>query len=332
MHAKKHYLLLLWAGLSLCLGGQTEAQISVRRPIPPLPKETYSLRVENVQYGRVEISLDRGVHRILIGRVMRPAAQATSDKAATVVGTIVRAQGDGLAFCVAPGRILKLLPASAPGKPKGAGKKAPAPGSAALLTDMTPSKGLLGDLLLPPTGTVVGAIADMPREAPFPSDYFPALEDVFVFHVRLPLPAANANGQTEGQREEVLAEAVRVQATALQKEYAAGAVARARAARRKVVSGILTLRATLPEGEPDPITAVTYMVDGQFTAAQDTAPFVYAWNTRNVEDGEHVVEIRAVNHDARPITRVRVLVVVQNTPSPAPTSAASKPPSPPSSP
>jgi len=331
MYAGKQHLLLFWAGLWLCSGFRAEAQIAVRQPVSALPPETYSLRVENAQFGRVEISLDRGGHTILVGRVLRPAVQMAAEKAAAAAGTVLRAQSEGVAFCVGPGHIMKLTPASAPSKPARPGKKAPGPGPAALLTDMAWGKGLFGELLLPPAGTVVGAIADTPREAPFPADYFPALDDVFVFHVRLPLPAAT-DGQTDAQREEALRETVRVQVTALQKEYAAGAVARARSAGRKVVSGTLTLHATLPEGEPDPITAVTYMADGRFIAAQDTAPFIYLWNTRNVEDGEHVLEIRAVNRNARPVTRVRVLVVVQNRPPPPATSGASRPPSPPLSP
>lgn len=330
MYARNLLFLCFGVGWWLCSGVRSGAQIAVRETASALPKETYSLRVENAQYGRVEISLDRGEHTILIGRVLRPAVQMTSEKGASAPGTVLRAQSDGIVFCVAPGRIMKLLPAAAPGRPPRSGKRAPAPGPAALGTDLVRAKGLFGDLL-PPAGTGVGVIAETPREAPFPGDYLPALDDVFVFHIHLPLPPATA-GQTDTEREDALRERVRVQVTALQKEYAAGAVARARSAHRKVVSGTLTLRALVPEGEPDPITAVTYMVDGRFIAAQDTAPFVYQWNTRNVEDGEHVLEIRAVNRNARPVTRVRALVVVQNTPPSPATSAVSRPLSPPSSP
>lgn len=330
MDARNLLFLSLGLGLWLGAGLRSEAQISVRRPVSELPKETYSLRVENAQYGRVEISLDRGLHSILIGRVQRPTVQMATEKTATAVGTVQRVQGDGIVFCVATGRIMKLLPAVAPIKPTPHGKKTSAPGPAALVTDIAAGKGLFRDLL-PPAGTVVGAIADTPREAPFPADYLPTLDDVFVFHVSLPLPPAKA-GETEAQRADTLKESVRVQVTALQKEYAAGAVARARAERRTVVSGTLTLRATLPEGEPDPITAVAYFIDGKFIAGQNTAPFVYQWNTKNVENGEHVLEIRAENSNTRPVTRKRALIVVQNGPAPPATSAVSTPANPPSSP
>ncbi|MCW3096447.1 MAG: hypothetical protein JWL77_2065 [Chthonomonadaceae bacterium] len=330
MYARNLLLLCFGVGLWLGMGVRTGAQISVRQPVSALPAETYSVRVENAQYGRIEISLDRGGHTILIGRVLRPAVQMATEKTATAPGTVLRAESDGVAFCVATGRVMKLLPAALPGKPARSAKKAPGPGPAAIVTDIARGKGLFGDLL-PPSGTILGAISDTPREAPFQPDYLPALDDVFVFHVRLPLPAAKA-GQTDAQREDALRESVRAQVTALQKEYAAGAIARARSAGRKVVSGTLTLRALVPESEPDPITAVTYMVDGRFIAAQNTAPFIYQWNTHNVEDGEHVLEIRAVNRNARLVTRVRALVVVQNNPASPATSAASTPPSPQSSP
>lgn len=329
MYARKYCYLLFWIGLGLCWGLHSEAQQAAREPAAALAMETYRLRVENVLYGRVEISLDRGGHTILIGRVLRPTVKTTVEKAVTTPGIVLRGQSEGVAFCTATGRVMKLLPASVPGRPARPGKRA-APAPVGILTDIPRGKGLFADLL-PPAGTAVRVLSDTPREAAFPEGYTPAIEDVFVFHVRLPLPAADAD-RTDAQREETLRESVRTEVTALQSAYAAGAVARARKAGRKIVAGTLTLRALLPPGEPDPITAVTYMVDGRFMAAQDTAPFVYPWNTRNVEEGEHVVEIRAVNRNTRPVTQVRVLVVVQNNPPPPATSAASRPPSPPSSP
>jgi hypothetical protein len=328
MNGVKQFFLLFGVGLGLCIGAMASAQ-QATLDAGASGRETYSLRAENVQYGRVEASLDQGGHWILIGRVQRPALQMATEKAATRPGVVVRGQREGIAFSAVSGRVMKLLPALPPGKPIRSGKRtlpAPGPGPSAILTDIPVGAGPFS-ALLPPTGSAVRVLTGTARETPFPADYLPALEDVVVFHVQLPLPAA-ADGQAEAQREDAQRETVRVQMTALQQEYAAGAVARARRDRRKVVSGTLTLRATVPEGEPDPITAVTYMVDGRFIAAQDTGPFVYLWNTRNIEDGEHLLEIRAVNRNARPVTRMRVLVVVQNSPPAPAASAASAPPGP----
>lgn len=315
---------LAWFGMSL----QAKAQEAAKDPPPDVPRETYSIRVENAQYGRVEISLDRGLHRILIGRVQQPATKLTVDKSATTPGVVVRGQGEGVAIAVAPGRIIKLLPA--PVKPAGSKKKISLPGPAAAVTDLTPDKGLFGDLL-PPAGTAVKVIAETPRESAFPGDYLPALDDVFVFHVYLPLPPGT-NGQTEAQRDDALREKIRAEVTDLQQTYAAGALERARKERHKVVSGTLTLRARLPEGEPVPIAAVTYRIDGSFIAVQNAEPFQYLWNTRGVPDGEHVLEIRAEDENNRLVTRIRALVVVQNGPAPSSTSGASTPPNPGSSP
>jgi hypothetical protein len=102
----------------------------------------------------------------------------------------------------------------------------------------------------------------------------------------------------------------------LAQAYAAGAVARAKAERRTVASGILTLRAKLPTGEPDPIAAVTFSVEGDVVSAQNVPPFVYAWDTRRVPDGEYLVEIRALNGRAALISHARALVAVHNAATP----------------
>ncbi len=282
---------------------------------PPVASsvETYRLRVENIQFGRIEVSLDQGRHFILIGRVARPAARTAAEKDANAPGTVLRGQREGLAFCTGPGRILKLRPERPVVKSPKNGKLLPAPPEpTAVLTDIPMGKSLFAELL-PPAGTSVRLISGRLREASFPEAYSPDTEDTFVFHVRLPVPDAPKE-QAEAQREEGLREQVRRQVTEQQKEYADAAPVRARAAGHKVVGGTLTLRAMTPDGEPDPIRAVQYFVDGSMIAAQDTAPFVYLWNTRAVEEGEHVIEIRALNQNVQPISRVRTLVVVQNRP------------------
>jgi hypothetical protein len=131
---------------------------------------------------------------------------------------------------------------------------------------------------------------------------------VFVVSVALPPPSSLAN-QPDAWKAKVQA---RVEALA--QSYAADMLFRARAARRKIVAGTLTLHAQLPANEPDPIAAVTYVIDGDVVAAQNVQPFTYAWDTRQVPDGEHVVEIRALSAGGGIITRARALVVVRNGP------------------
>ena len=98
----------------------------------------------------------------------------------------------------------------------------------------------------------------------------------------------------------------------LAEQYSARTMARAREARRTVVSGIVALRAKLPSGEPEPIAAVTYSIDGDIVSSQNTFPSAFGWDTTKLPNGEHVVEVRALSRFATVITRVRTLVVVNN--------------------
>src|SRR5579859_5414054 len=63
----------------------------------PQSQETYRLRVENVEYGRVEVSVDGGRHYLLIGRVVQAAEQQAADAEAVQPGVVARSGGDGLA-------------------------------------------------------------------------------------------------------------------------------------------------------------------------------------------------------------------------------------------
>ena len=100
--------------------------------------------------------------------------------------------------------------------------------------------------------------------------------------------------------------------TALGQAYTTQSIARARQERRSIVSGTLNLKAKLPEGEPDPIAYVTYAIDSRMVSTQNVAPFTFDWDTRQTTDGEHVVEVRALNRNGHMITQKRALVVVQN--------------------
>jgi hypothetical protein len=269
---------------------------------PASAAATYRLRVENAEYGRIELSADDGQHYALIGRALRPALTIGTDRSAAASGVVLRSSGDGLAFSIASGQAMKLLPRqSAPPATRRGGLLAPPLPSSALPTNLEPRQGLFAELL-PPKGTPVRLQRGAQMPIAFPEDYRPAPDDMFVFTVTLP---SGLPPDAVLKRIEILSQA-----------YAAGAVARAKAARRTVASGILTLRAKLPEGEPDPIAAVTFSVEGDVVSAQNVPPFVYAWDTRRVPDGEYVVEIRALSGRATPISRVRALVAVHNASTP----------------
>lgn len=274
---------------------------------PPAPSaasaETYRLRVENTRLGRVELSVDGGRTYRLVGRVLHPATAPGLDKTAKKSGLVLRGNGYGLAFSLAPNESVKLRP-----RPEAAGsRRSSTPENSAIVTNMEPKQGIFGDLL-PPPAAPVRLQAGTRDTAPIPESYRPGEDDVFVFLVTLPAPNASAPAEWRKQVQD------RIEASA--NRYAETAIARAQAEKRRIISGTLTLRAKLPAGEPDPITLVTYAVDGDFVAAQNTPPYVYTWDTTQVPDGEHVVEIRAHNARGVLLTRARALVVVHNTKAP----------------
>lgn len=259
------------------------------------------LRVENVLFGRVELSVDQGRTYTLVGRVIRPASSATPDRSVLTGGTVVRASKEGLAFGVGPKLVLKLRPEWEPVRPGGRSARPPATEPSVIQTDL-PSGHLLFQQLLPPIGTRVQVRTGDGELRDIPPGYAPAPGDLFVFLI----PQTDASGADS--------DALQKRVEALGKAYAQEAEVRGRRRGRKVVSGTLTLQARLPSGEPDPIHAVAYLVDDELLAVQNTPPFSYAWDTTRIADGEHVVEIRAFNREGRRITSARALVVVRNRP------------------
>jgi hypothetical protein len=267
-------------------------------------RDTYRLRVQNALFGRVEVSIDNGEHFHLIGRVTRTAAAPAPDAQARAAGTIVRSSGDGIAFSLGPGQILKLLPAAADPR-----TKIPL---CAIVTDLKARSGIFGEFLAPP-GTAAQVRVAHGAWRPVPDGFALGDDDGFAFTVTVPTVqgAADASGPPELAALARLAEARRL-ISGLCDQYAAQALMRAHDAKHAVVSGVVILRPKLPAGEPEPITAITYSVDGDIVSAQNILPSEYGWDTTRLPNGEHVVEIRALSKYATVITRVRTLVFVNN--------------------
>ena len=271
-----------------------------------MSRETYRLRVENAKYGRIELSIDGGEHFVLVGRVLKPAAVATPGADAEHPGSVVRSSGDGFAFGVAPGQIIKILPDT------NVARRGKLPGSA-ITTDIKPHTGIFGEDC-PPLGTAALQQPGHGAWRVFPNGFTPSEDDWFGFVIPVPEVRGIAAVATAPPDPAVLARltATRKRLAALADDYASQAIARARAGKRDIVSGLVILRAKLPSGEPEPITAVTYSIDGDIVSAQNTLPSTYGWNTARVSNGEHVIEIRALSKYATVVTRVRVLVLVSN--------------------
>ncbi len=75
-----------------------------------------------------------------------------------------------------------------------------------------------------------------------------------------------------------------------ERDYAATALAAARAGKTMVTRGLITLTAATPDRRT---AYVAFYVDGQLRGVTNSAPYVFSWNTRSVPDGEYVIEALA---------------------------------------
>lgn len=265
----------------------------------PPANETYRLRIENFLFGKVEISADGGKHYRVVGRVSRPAKSPMVDRSANVAGAILRSSRDFFTFSVAMGQSLIVSPVrSAPVK-KGKKEASPTPPAGATIQTNLPKAHPLFHELSPPPDSRVFLQLTPGFTDKIPDSFSLGEEDVFIFAVNL--------------GKETPKESIEKECARLAEAYQAGAVERAKANKTQIVSDVLTLQPKLPTGEPDPIVYVTYAIDGEQVAAQNTEPFSYDWDTKQASAGEHLIEIRALNRQGNLITRARVLVVVNNT-------------------
>jgi hypothetical protein len=282
---------VMW--FSLLVWSVTAFAQTVTPPSKEAVKEAYRLRVENVQFGRVELSADAGKTYHLVGRVLNSAVTVFPFKDAKTAGTVLKSGKEGIVFAAASGMTLKLRPQAAPTGTKAGSMTEPG----AIFLNLKAGEGIFGDWI-PSTEASVRLQTRLSSLTPFPSVYAPSDSDVFVFVV------PPKEGQNVGE--------LKTKMEALSSEYKAKAVLRAKAEKRTVVNGTLTLRAKLPPGEPDPIAAVTYLIDGELAAIQNAAPYLYAWDTRRVPDGEYSIEIRGMNKQGNLVTKIRALVAVDN--------------------
>ncbi len=267
-------------------------------------REVYRLRIQNARFGRVEVSVDGGEHFLLIGRVLQPATVAAPDRSVLQPGSVVRSGTFGIAFGSNAGEIIRVLPSPAPNSRT---KSSPSE----LVTDIKQGTGIFCDLG-PRAGSA--ALQEMAGGSwrSFPDGYTPSEDDVFGF---LATPASTvATRAPDAADLDRPAETRKLFVTASER-YTTLAMTRTKAAKRPIVSGLVHLTAKLPSGEPEPITAVTYSIDGDIVSAQNLFPSIYMWNTTRVANGEHVVEVRALNRFATVVTRVRRLVLVDNPPA-----------------
>ncbi|HEX5323849.1 MAG TPA: Ig-like domain-containing protein [Capsulimonadaceae bacterium] len=92
-------------------------------------------------------------------------------------------------------------------------------------------------------------------------------------------------------------------------DYAAARRVVAKAGKEPVARGMMDVDAQAT----DPGTSyVQLYIDGQFEGLTNTKPFSVDWDTRDVADGEHLVEARAVSSTGSILSTIRSLVWVDN--------------------
>ncbi len=270
--------------------------------------EIYRLRIQNIIFGNIEISTDRGIHFALIGRVMEPATAPELDKTAKFSGTVIRSSSSGIAFTMGKNEVLKLLPNALKVHYKYK-KLSNKHQKNEMRTNTAPGTGLFSSLAPPECTQVQLQFED---NAPRPVDENTVIndEDALVFAVSLSHSQPAVSNANQDDHLKIVYADIEKAAS----QYSAAAINCAEASGAKIVSGMLTLKARFVPGEPEPIVAVSYLIDSEVVYAQNTAPFEHSFDTKEIKDGEHVVEIRGFDKKGNPISRKRSLVVIRNRP------------------
>ncbi len=129
----------------------------------------------------------------------------------------------------------------------------------------------------------------------FPNGYQPAYGDIIAIQIPV-TPKSSLPGMLQMYA----------------KQYAAAAAERAKLWHLPIVNGLVTVNARLPDNEPDHIYAVAFLIDDATYDLRNIAPYQFRWNSRKAPDGEHTLEVDALDQAGSVITRQVTLVLVQN--------------------
>jgi len=257
---------------------------------PAAQTEAFRLRITHTQHGPIEISADGGRSWHLAARVARPARQTAAIPGATLPA-VVKATDRALLIGLGGGRAVRLLPDSPENRKDPAAILATVPHTAALFKDF-----------LPPSGSPVQQASERGRQpSALPTGYAPRDGDVLEITAR---------------QSSLPADKLAAYAADAAEYYRIRTLAALRARGKKPVSGFLTVTARLAPGEEP--GAVTFLVDGAVSAIVNRPPFQMRWDTSQWPDGEHLIEVRALNRSGGVLTSARTLVVVENPRPPQP--------------
>ena len=93
-------------------------------------------------------------------------------------------------------------------------------------------------------------------------------------------------------------------------DYDAFARERMKTDGRRPTIGNLTVEARLPHTVPS--AAVTFLLDGVPMALLNRPPYRVKWDTRDWQNGEHLIEVRALDERGVVVTSTKRLVYVDN--------------------
>ncbi|MBM3494676.1 MAG: hypothetical protein FJX72_10245 [Armatimonadetes bacterium] len=93
-------------------------------------------------------------------------------------------------------------------------------------------------------------------------------------------------------------------------QYKEHSLASLRARGGKPTSGKLTVAANLSALSSQP-SAVLFLLDGVPVALHNRPPYRVVWDTRDWQDGEHMIEVRALDERGAILTRSKTLVFVK---------------------
>ncbi len=98
--------------------------------------------------------------------------------------------------------------------------------------------------------------------------------------------------------------------TASERKYSEESVQLPTPGRKGVVSGVLTINANLSNLERTMFVA--FYIDGELKSMTNSPPFAYDWDTTEVSNGEHEIEVRALDENGHTISKTTSRVTVAN--------------------
>ncbi|NLI00691.1 MAG: hypothetical protein GX446_14495 [Chthonomonadales bacterium] len=218
----------------------------------------------------------------LVARTEQPALIDAPCAESGLAQGALRVSGTAAVLALSAGRAIKVIPARS------------TPAARDVLT-VRPAESLGAILKLVRDGTATIGLLYGGRIVPVREGYAPSDGDWLV----LELPISG-----------VSAEEVQKQLAQLGADYRKHASETLRARGGKPTKGALRVSANLKPGTS--AMSVTFLLDGVPVALLNRAPFQVLWDTRDWSDGEHLIEVRALDERGMVLTRTKTLVLVAN--------------------